>query len=151
MERGVDLFIENADFNKYRISHLGRKDRIPLRLRERLSLLEHKTRKYKDFNLILGVDYGGKDEIIRIINKIIKSSLTKVSEEDLRNFSDLPQMPDPDLIIRTGGENRLSGYLPFNSSHSELYFTNIPFPDFTTKDLELAIQEYYTRTRRFGK
>jgi len=151
IERGIDMFLEDFNINKYRISHLGRKDRIPKRLAQRLNLLEERTKEYKDFNLIFGVDYGGRDEIRRMVKKILLSEIKNLEGLNLNSFLDIPHMPDPDLIIRTGGEKRLSGYLPLNSSYSELYFLDKSFPELSTKDLEQAIKDYLKRERRFGK
>lgn len=151
IERGVGLFIENANINKYHVSHLGRKDRIPKRLSERLELLDNRTKEYNDFNLIFGIDYGGNDELKRMVAKIIASNIKNLKDIDLTSFLDIPAMPNADLIIRTGGEQRLSGYLPLHSAYSELYFVDKSFPEFTVKDLGNAIEEYEKRERRFGK
>ena len=151
IERGVDLFIENAHLNKYHVSHLGRKDRIPQRLRKRLCILDSETKMYNDFNLVFGIDYGGDDEIKRMVAKIIEEQPKNLENLELTDFLDMPKLPNADLIIRTGGEQRLSGYLPLHSAYSELYFTDKPFPDFTEKDLDDAIEEYKSRERRFGK
>lgn len=120
-------------------------------MRERLVLLEDKTKDYNSFNLIFGIDYGGEDEIIRMVKRIISQRVKDIQKKNLKDFLDLPWMKDPDLIIRTGGNKRISGYLPLNSSYSELYFTDKPFPDFSIGDLEIAIKDSYSRERRFGK
>ncbi len=103
------------------------------------------------------LNYGGRDEIVRAVNRLMvdrKSSdhspiITQGSE--LEQYLDTAGMPDPDLIIRTGGEQRLSGFLMWQAAYSELYFTEILFPDFGPEQLDGAIEEFQSRQRRFGK
>jgi len=98
--------------------------------------------------LILAINYGGRDEIIRAIKKI--KAVETVSKENFDHYLDTAGLPPPDLIIRTGGEKRLSGFMLWQSEYSELYFTNVYFPDFNPNDLEKCIEEYKKRQRRFG-
>ncbi len=139
-----DLFTKKT--LKYKLIHIGRKDRIPKSLRIKLSKIEKETRNNK-FTLILAIDYGGQDEIIRAIKKTDKKQVT--IENFYKNL-DTANIPNPDLIIRTGGEKRLSGFMPYQSVYSELYFTKRFFPSFKTKDLQKAVKEYSRRNRRYG-
>ncbi len=148
--RGVDLFLENADINKYKFKHLGRKNKIPDNLRKKLCDLENVTSSYTDFMVLLGVDYGGRDEITRAINKILRSGKTKIKEEDIPNYLDTKGVPDPSLIIRTGGDKRLSGFMPFQSTYAEISFTKCYFPDFKPPQLREIIEEFSKHKRRFG-
>lgn len=106
-------------------------------------------------NYALG--YGGRDEILRAINKIVTgkqgtSNKSKIiTEDDVERSLDTMGQPDPDLIIRTGGEQRLSGFLTWQAVYAELYFTEILFPDFRVADFDKAIEEYAKRQRRFGR
>ncbi len=100
--------------------------------------------------LILALNYGGRDEMIRAINKIIKNGLTFVDENSLMNALDTASIPDVDLMIRTSGEYRLSNFLPLQSGYAELYFTDVLWPDFNEKELDRAIEWYSKRNRRFG-
>lgn len=100
------------------------------------------------FNICLS--YGGRDEIIRAVNKLIKDKKQVITEEMISNNLDSQGLADPDLIIRTSGEKRLSGFLTWQTVYSELYFTNKYWPAFTKADLELALKEYSQRKRRFG-
>lgn len=99
---------------------------------------------------MIGIDYGGRDEILKAVNEAIKAGEV-IDEEKFRKYLYTWNIPDPDLIIRTGGEKRLSGYLPFQSTYSELIFLDKLFPDFGPEDLINAIKEFENRKRRFGK
>ena len=110
-----------------------------------------KTRERLKLNLAL--NYGGRDEIIRAVRKIISQRIPpqKINEKNFSKFLYTNGEPDPDLIIRTGGEIRLSNFLLWQMSYSELYFTDTLWPDFDEKELDKAIADYQKRQRRFGK
>lgn len=102
------------------------------------------------------LNYGGRDEIVRAVNKILNDksqmpNVHKLSEEKFEKYLDTSEMPDPDLIIRTGGEQRLSGFLPWQSTYSELYFTETLMPELSVEEFDKALLEYENRQRRFGK
>ncbi len=147
--KGVERFMKFAKENKIRFRHVGRRDRLPENLINALERLENET-KSNEFNVLLCLDYGGRDEIIRAINSLLKSKKKKISEEDFLEHLDTFNMPDPDLIIRTSGEYRLSGFMPFQGIYAELYFTKVYFPEFGVVELREAIREYGRRKRRFG-
>ena len=136
--------------DKIRFRHLGRKDRLPKELVQVIEKLEERTKDFSDFNLQICLDYGGRDEIVRALNKAIKSGVSEVAEENLGNYLDSAGIPDPDLIIRTSGEKRLSGFMPYQSVYSEFYFTDIHFPDFGPVQLREAVEEFSKRKRRMG-
>tara|TARA_Y100000310_G_C20619884_1_gene782687 strand:- start:304 stop:975 length:672 start_codon:yes stop_codon:yes gene_type:complete len=141
-ELEIDVIKEKIEFK-----HLGRKDRIPKSLLEQIQNLEKISKNYKNFKVNLCIDYGGKDEIIRAVKKI--KNPQKINENNFEKYLDTKDSPE--LIIRTGGEKRLSGLMPFQTTYSELYFTKKYFPDFSPKDLKKAIKEFFNRQRRFGK
>ena len=95
---------------------------------------------------------GGRDEILRAVKKIVTAGIKSedITEEKFASCLDTTGIPDPDLIIRTGGEKRLSGYLPWQSVYAELYFTPVLFPDFTPAELDKALDDFTHRDRRFG-
>jgi undecaprenyl diphosphate synthase len=144
-------FRKEASENKIRFRHIGRKDRLPKKLINELEKLEGETKEFKEFNVQLCLDYGGRDEIMRAVNKIIKAGVRVIKEEEITNYLDTIEIPDPDLIIRTSGENRLSGFMPYQSTYSEFYFANIYFPDFTPKKFRKVLEDYSERKRTFGK
>ena len=147
---GVDKFLKDAEKNQIRFCHIGRKDRLPPNLVSALKKLEEATKNYDKFNVQLCLDYGGRDELTRAINKAINSKIKNIEESSFSKFLDTENLPDPDLIIRTGGERRLSGFMPFQSVYSEFYFSDLFFPDFGAKELAQAIKDYSKRQRRFG-
>lgn len=136
--------------HKIRFRHFGRRDRLPKDLVHYIERLEEITKNFSDFNLQICLDYGGRDEIVRALNKALKSGVTEVEEETLNNYMDSAGIPDPDLIIRTSGEKRLSGFMPYQSVYSEFYFTDVHFPDFGPAQLREAIEDFSKRKRRFG-
>jgi len=115
---------------------------------------EEKTKKFDKYYLAIALDYGGRDEIIRTINKInqLKISIDKFSEEEINQFLDTKDLPYPypDLVIRTSGEVRTSGFMIWQAAYSEWIFYPKYFPDFSPDDLEKCIEEYKKRQRRFG-
>jgi undecaprenyl diphosphate synthase len=129
---------------------VGRKDRLLKKLVDRIRSLEEKTKDNNGLCVILCLDYGGRDEIIRAVNKILVEGKKKIDIEEFRNYLDTDGLPDPDLIVRTGGEWRTSGFMPFQSDYAELYFTDVFFPDFDAKELRKAVEWYSNRDRRFG-
>ena len=147
----VEKFREDASENKLRFRHIGRKDRLPDRVVSEISKLEKETENYNGFNVLLCLDYGGRDEIIRSVNKIIASGIKSVDENKFSEFLDTFGIPDVDLIIRTAGDYRLSGFMPFQSAYSEFYFPKINFPDFNKQKLAKAIEEFARRKRNFGR
>ncbi len=146
----VDNFRKDAHKDKIRFRHFGRKDRLPAKLADALENLEEETKNYDDFNVQICLDYGGRDEIIRAVNKMIKSGVKKINEKEFSSYLDTRGIPDVDLIIRTAGEKRISGLMPYQGVYAELYFCNKYFPDFGARDLRKAIKSFGKRVRRFG-
>lgn len=154
-EQMIDRQLRYAIKNHTRLIHIGRKDRISVILKKKIIDAEKETDQFTENYLVIALDYGGRDEIIRAINTI-KNSKTKEGELNEKNFNqyldtkDLPQ-PDPDLIIRTSGEYRWSGFMMWQSAYAEYMFIDKHFPDFTPQDLENCITQFKERNRRFGK
>jgi undecaprenyl diphosphate synthase len=126
---------------------LGQKERLPKFLQKKIERAEELTKNNKKGILNLAISYGGRAEIIQAVRKI-KGEIT---EKKLNDNLWTKGLPDPDLIIRTGGEQRLSNFLTWQSAYAELYFTDKYWPEFTKKDLDEAFEEYSKRSRRFGK
>jgi undecaprenyl diphosphate synthase len=145
MQKWKKKFIKD----KTHFYHIGRKDRLPEDIRKVLEETEAATKDFDEFTVALAVDYGGHDETIRAIKKLKDQNL-EVTPENYENNLDTAGLPKMDLIIRTGGEKRLSGYMPWQSEYSELYFSDILFPDFNPKKLDEAIADFSKRDRRFG-
>lgn len=136
---------------KIRFKHIGRKDRIPEDIIQAFQKLENDTKEFDTIHFQFCIDYGGRYSVAQAVNKIIADGVKEVNEETISNYLETNGAPDPDLIIRTSGEQRLSGIMPFESIYAELYFTNTLFPDFNEENLRLAVLEYSGRKRNFGK
>jgi undecaprenyl diphosphate synthase len=111
-----------------------------------------KTASNKGLNLVLALSYSGRDEILRAVKKVLYSGVKpeELTEEIFNSCLDTAGLPSPDLIIRTSGEMRVSNFLLWQGAYSELYFTDVLWPDFTKEEFFLAIQHYQQRERRFG-
>lgn len=135
-----------------RFRAIGNRDKLSENIKEIIGTVERATIKNNKLILQCALSYSGRDEIIRAFRKIINDGLNDgdISEESINKFLDTAGTPDPDLIIRTSGEQRLSNFLLWQSAYSELYFTNTLWPDFTKEEFLEAIHEYQTRDRRFG-
>ncbi len=131
---------------------LGEIDRFPKDIAQKSLEMIQKSKKNTQITVTFALNYGGRDEILRAVKKIVKQNIpaNKINEDVFASHLDTTGIPDPDLIIRTGGDKRLSGYLPWQSVYSELYFTKTLFPDFTPKKLNIALKNFSTRNRRFG-
>lgn len=139
--------------DKARIIHLGRKDRINASLARVIENVEEKTKHFDTYYLGIALDYGGRDEIVRALNKIQDSKSKIRNEDDFEQFLDTKDLPHPhpDIVIRTSGEYRTSGFMTWQSAYSEYVFSSKYLPDFTPKDLDVCLDEYLQRQRRFGK
>ena len=144
----LNKYLKDALKEKIRIIHLGRKDRINKTLKKKIIDIEEKTKNFNKYYLGIALDYGGRDEIVRAIKK--SSDLSEDNFNQFLDTKDLPY-PCPDLLIRTSGEMRLSGFMSWHTAYSELFFSPKYLPDFTPRDLEEAIKEFSKRQRRFGK
>lgn len=147
------LIMDKLKKNKAHIKVIGNMGLLPKKLREGLADLERKTRMYKELTINLLVGYGGREDITHAVKSICASGVPpgKISSDMIESKLMTASLPDVDLIIRTSGEQRLSGLLPWQSNYSELYFTSKYWPDFGREDLKRAIDTFYRRQRRFGK
>jgi undecaprenyl diphosphate synthase len=136
-----------------RLIHLGRLDRLSQKLRDKVQAAVELTKDNTGLTLCLAFDYGGRDEIVQAAKRIATAGVAddNIDESVFVRYLYNPDVPDPDLIIRTGGENRLSNFLLWEAAYSELYFTPVLWPDFGREDVEEALSEYKRRQRRFGR
>jgi tritrans,polycis-undecaprenyl-diphosphate synthase [geranylgeranyl-diphosphate specific] len=146
---------DEVEENKIRVRIFGRKELLTPKVRESIEKFEKNTEKYSNYFVNILLAYGGRQEIVDACNSIIKDCregrLKSVTEESFPKYLSTGELPDPDLIIRTSGEQRLSGLMPWKSAYSELYFCPKLWPDFSEQDLKDAVEEYKKRKRRFGK
>jgi undecaprenyl diphosphate synthase len=132
-----------------RVVHSGDPEGLPKDVRDSLARVAEDTVGFNKIRVNLAINYGGRDEILRAIEKI-KPHSGKLTEGDFRQYLDIPDMPDPDLIIRAGGEYRLSNFLIWQAAYSEFYFSDVLWPDWTEVEFNQALTEYTRRERRFG-
>ncbi len=139
-----------------RVVHLGELRRVPLSVREKLLALERASRHHRGMTLALALSYGSREEMVRATRKMVgkalagKLSRQQVTEARLAECLDTASLPDPDLLIRTGGERRLSNFLLWQSAYAELVFSDILWPDFMQADLRAVVAEFQRRNRRYG-
>lgn len=133
-----------------RIRFCGLIEQLPRQITDVCKDFEEKTKDNQKIQAILALNYGGRREIIDAINKAIRNGVDHFDEDKLRDFFYLPDVPDPDFVIRTSGEQRISNFLLWQIAYSELYFTKVLWPDFSKEDLLKAIKDFENRHRRFG-
>ncbi|PIP53595.1 di-trans,poly-cis-decaprenylcistransferase [Candidatus Beckwithbacteria bacterium CG23_combo_of_CG06-09_8_20_14_all_34_8] len=139
-----------------RFNTIGDASKLPPKLQQKLIELKNRSLNKHKLTVTVAINYGGRDEIIRAIKKLVKSgkynqeTIDNLTETDFVQFLDTNDLPEPDLIIRTGGDIRLSGFLSWQNQYSELFFTKTLMPDFSTKEFDKILTEYSQRDRRFG-
>lgn len=150
----VGRYLKEAKEDDVKIIHLGRKDRIPKSLLAKIIKAEEETENNKSYILNIAIDYGGHDDIIRAVQKMVadKVPAEKIDKKLFESYLDTKNQPYPyvDLMIRTSGEQRTSGMLLWQSAYTEYFFENGHFPDFTPEKLKEAVLDYSRRRRRFG-
>ncbi|RUM28293.1 MAG: di-trans,poly-cis-decaprenylcistransferase [Aquifex sp.] len=134
-----------------RVKFIGRRDRLSRGLVNLMEEVERESRGYRNLFLNVAVDYGGRDDIIRAVKKVMKTQPSELNEETFSQFLDLSCSPDPDLLIRTAGEKRISNFILWNLAYTELYFTETLWPDFTREEFMKALEDYSRRKRKFGR
>jgi undecaprenyl diphosphate synthase len=143
--------VDELNRNGVSIKAIGRLDYLPNDVKNELFKAIEKTKNNNKLKLYLALSYGGRQEILDAVNKIINSKLEFVDEGTFRNFLYDPNLPDPDLLIRTSGEYRISNFLLWQISYSEFYFTKTLWPEFRREEFMKAIEDYSKRKRKFGK
>lgn len=135
--------------NDIRVKHIGNLEGLPKDIQEEINSTVEECKDFNSLTVVLAINYGGKDEIIRATNKAVKENRL-LTENNFTEFYDLPEMPDVDLIIRTGGEKRLSNFLLWHGAYAELDFVDTLWPDYTEDCFYNSIKEFQKRNRRFG-
>ncbi|TFH06389.1 MAG: di-trans,poly-cis-decaprenylcistransferase [Spirochaetales bacterium] len=138
--------------NEVRVLHSGDLSRLPANLQNEIIQVTKDTRHFDGIQVNLAINYGGRDEIVRSVNRWLHNGRgsSDLTIDTLREHLDLPHMPEPDLLIRTGGERRLSNFLLWECAYSELVFSDVLWPDFGANELHAAVQDFQHRTRKFG-
>ncbi len=137
--------------NNVRLRVIGDFKRLPVEVQEKLNGMMERTAKNDSMTMVIALSYSSRWEITEATKQLIAEGNTNITEDDISKHLQTNFMPDPDLLIRTGGELRISNYLLWQIAYSELYFCNTYWPDFTEEELYKAIESYQNRQRRFGK
>ncbi len=148
--------VDKCNKNNVRCKIIGERSRLAPDIVEAIENLEEKTKQNTGITFIIAINYGSRDEIVRSVKQIAncakegKINLEDITEENFANFLDTKDIPDPDLLIRTSGEERLSNFLMWQLAYTEFYFTDVAWPDFNKEELLKAIEKYSGRDRRYG-
>ena len=138
--------------NGIKIEHIGDLSGLPKDVQNEIIKAKDDTAAFTGLTVVLAINYGGRDEIVRSVKKIIDSGIKSqnITEKLISDNFDVPELPDVDFLIRTGGEKRLSNFLLWHCAYAEFLFTDTLWPDYSTEELKNNINEFYKRTRRFG-
>lgn len=144
--------IKKFNDNKIKFQAIGQIEKLPKFLQKKIKQAEESTKNNKKSILNLAISYGGRPEIVQAVKNIINKKIpaSKITEDIINKNLWTADLPYPDLIIRTGGEQRLSNFLTWQSAYSEFYFTKKCWPEFSKKDLDKAFNDFSQRQRRFG-
>ena len=148
--------IKTADKNNMRVRVIGDTTKLSEKFQNQIKELESASAHNDGLNLQIAINYGSRDKMIRAMRKMTKDCADgrfapeEITEELFEGYLDTHGIPDPDLLIRTSGELRLSNYLLWQLAYTEFYFTDVPWPDFSKEELEKAIEQYNSRDRRYG-
>lgn len=146
IKKNDNIFIKN----KIKLSFIGVLDPFPEDLKEALLDLVDKTKDFSSLEVTFALNYGGRDDLVRAFNSLIKKGYKTVNEKDILNELDTKNIPEPDFVLRTSGEMRISNFLLYQMAYSELYFPKVLWPDFNEKYLLKALKVYQKRNRRYG-
>ena len=148
--KAIKDFHNDKKYKDCHIEFLGDLNKFDADIKDGALSIMKKTQNNTAFHINLCMNYGGREDIIQAVNKLIASGKTEVTMEDISANLYTHNSPDPDFIVRTSGEHRLSNFMPWQSTYAELYFPKVLWPDFGKNDLIEAIKEYSSRDRRFG-
>lgn len=149
----LDPEIKRLHKKNIRVRHLGRPDALSPELQKKIKAAIELTKNNTGGTLSMAFDYGGRTEIVEAASRLLSARIPAedLNEDAFKKYLYAPDIPDPDLIIRTGGESRLSNFLLWQAAYSELYFTDVLWPDFGRAEIDKALAAYMSRQRRFGR
>lgn len=149
LERYLDRMLKKMDEYNVAVRFIGDKTPLSDKLKQKIEKAERGSAE-KTLKLNIALNYGGRAEIVHAVNSLISDGFTEISEELIASRLYTADCPAPDLIVRTAGEQRISNFLMWQSAYSEFYFTDTLWPDMGERDIDLAVESFYKRTRRFG-
>ena len=148
--------LKTAEKNNMCVKVIGDKTRLDDDIRSRIADLEAATKDNTGLHFTIALNYGSRDEIVRAIQQVAQDvkngelGIEEITEEVFSNYLDTKDLPEPDLMIRTSGEQRISNFLTWQLAYTEFYFTDVPWPDFSKAELEKAVEAFNKRDRRYG-
>ena len=145
----LDEYLDKSSSEDVRVQFIGDVSVLDAKLKAKIKSVEEKTANGSSI-LNVALNYGSRAELVNAYNKLMSSGKQNVTEQDINDALYTYNCPDPDLIVRTGGDLRISNFLLWQAAYSELYFTNTLWPDMTHKDVDQAIEDFFSRKRRFG-
>ena len=150
LSKTLDTYTDQAQKKNYRLVVSGSQEELPLNVLEKINKAVQTTSANTGLTVNLALNYGGRQEIVHAVNTLLAQGKKMISMDDISAHLYQPTVPDPELIIRTSGEERLSNFLLWQAAYSEFYFTPVLWPDFNADELQKALDAYARRTRRFG-
>ena len=149
----IDHFKNDFQFyidNQIRIVHIGDKEGIPTEVRKAIEEIENDSKDFNSVTVLLVFNYSGQYDIMQAVNRMLTDKVACTDENEIRKYLLTANYPDPDLIVRTRGEFRISNYFLYQAAYSEFYVTNTLWPDMSMDEINKAIESFYQRERRFG-
>ncbi|MDQ5919367.1 MAG: undecaprenyl diphosphate synthase, partial [Patescibacteria group bacterium] len=153
LEKALTEELEFFVQKEIRLRVLGRLDELSESLQASIQRAVDRTQSFSEHTLSICLNYGGRAELVDAVKKIVVSGVPadQVTESTIQGALYYPDLPEPDLLIRTSGEERLSGFLLWQAAYTELYWASCHWPDFSEKELDAALEDFAARKRRFGK
>ena len=149
--KSIDIEKKSLIKNNVKFCVFGNLKKIDVFTRKKLLSVQKVTKENTGLQLNLAISYGSRQEILMAINRLLDEKINSISEESFSNYLYTKGLPDPDLLIRTSGENRISNFLLWQIAYTEVYFSNVLWPDFNEHELDKALKDFNLRDRRFGK
>ena len=149
LEEYIDKCAKEEDGRGIHLSFIGNLSAFPDSLREKMQRIDHQT-AHNPFRLNIAINYGGREELVHACTELVREGKTDISESDISAHLYTGGCPDPDLVVRTGGDTRISNFLLWQSAYAEYYFTDVLWPDYKPEDVDAAVAAFYSRRRRFG-
>ncbi len=149
----IDHFKNDFQFyidNQIRIIHIGDKNGIPGEVCKAIEEIEKRSKDFNSVTVLLVFNYSGQYDIVQAVNRMLADKVASTDENEIRKYLLTSDYPDPDLIVRTSGEFRISNYFLYQAAYSEFYVTDTLWPDMTKEEIDKAIESFYLRERRFG-
>lgn len=149
LEDYINKCVEKTEKENIHVCFIGNLSVFSQDLREKMEKIDRET-SHNPFCLNIAINYGGREELVHACSALIRSKKTDITEVDISQNLYTANCPDPDLIVRTGGDTRISNFLLWQSAYAEYYFTDVLWPDYSERDVDAAVDAFYSRRRRFG-